>query len=409
MTLSSARVALVLSLAAGLPGCFDVKHGETKTAEDVVKTEPKVVARGSITGKASLDGSTLVVNARQGCALVEMREVKRTTTTDNRFESGTAGGLTAIGVIGSLPLTGGVIMLADSPRVFDNDSNSRTYNPTGKTAAIAIGTVLTLVGTTAVAIPIVNAARAAGSETTSTTENREGKTLRADSPCDGNIASQPLAVTAQAPNGSAASLGSTDAQGHLQSDLKVSLASWFNQPVPPVSAGILVNGQFIGEVDVSNVARVFFEERDKADELAWGRTEFQACAQQKNEQACAGVRNYLQALPAGRHADEARTLLGKFAPQSPVVAADDAADLLQRAVTEAANASNLAANKVREKAQTDQQKALLKAETDALRAGKQACQETCKKVCEEPPKSKAKVSPGAVQECKTSCNKEACQ
>ncbi len=397
-------------MAPGFTGCFEIKQGETKTADDIVKTEPKVVPRGSFTAKLDLDGTKLTVNARQTCALVEMQEVKHTTSIENRLESGTAGSLTALAILGSIPLTGGVIMLADAPKAFDSNRDARRYNPVGKGAAIALGTLLTTVGTLAVTIPIINAGRASGSEKSSSTDHREAKTIRPSVPCDGTVPPTPVGITAQAPGGPNASLGSTDSQGNLIVDLKVSLAPWFTGAAPPpVTAGIYVNGQFAGEVKVADVARAIFAERGQQDDLAWAQAEPQACGSQRSEAACARIRSYVATFPTGHHFEEAQRLVSSLAPQAPVVAQDTAAALLQRAVTSAQSAANLAANKVREKAQKDQQKALLKSEEDAAAAGKLACVATCKKVCEEPLHSQQKgVSSQSVGECKSTCAEEAC-
>ena len=400
---------LAAALLAASTGCVDVSHGEPKTAEVIVKTDPKVVSRGFVRAKVALDGASLDVDARPTCDLVEVADVEHRTTVDNRMDKGMPGALAAVGVIGGLPLTGGIVMIADSPHVYGRNTNSRTYNPAGRSSELVGGVLLALAGTVTVAVPIVNAARAAGGTTTTTHEPRDGRTLRADVACDGSAATQSFAVTARAASGENATLGTTDARGHLRADLEIALASWLIEPAPPVSAGIFVNGQLAGDVDLTQTVQAFLEHRAKQDESAWSRADAQGCVQQKSESGCAGVKSYLQALPQGRHASEAKTLLGKFLPKPPVVAADDAKDLVARAIASAQSASNLASNKVREKAETDQQKALLKAEDDARRAGKQACQETCKKVCEEPLATNPKTSPVSTQECKTTCVAEACQ
>ena len=214
---------------------------------------------------------------------------------------------------------------------------------------------------------------------------------------------------AEVAGGADASLVARD-QGNLTTDLKISLAPWFTGPQPPpVSAGIYVNGQFLGEVRVADVARAIFDDRAQQDDLAWSQAEPQACGSQKAEPACARVRAYIATFPTGHHLEEAHRLIQSLTPQQPVVAQDAGPALLQRAVTAAQSAANIAANKVREKAQKSQQKALLKSEEDAAAAGKVACVATCKKVCEEPLGSQQKgVSPQSVAECKSTCAEEAC-
>lgn len=403
----SHRAALTALLGLAAPafaGCFEISHGDTKTAENIVKVEPKVVPRNAFMAKVVLEGPKLTVSARQSCSLVEMQEVEHQSSTEKKFESGVAGGLIAMGALGSIPLTGGIIMLADAPKVFSSSHDSRTYNPSGKGAAIAVGTLLTVVGTVSISVPIVNAGRVAGRETTTTTERREGKTLRSGVACEGTPPTS-VAVTAQAP-GLAASLGQTDQQGNLTVDLKVALASWFQQPVPPVSAGIYVNNQFVSEVNVAELARLIHAEREQQDDLTFSQAEPQACASQKNEAACAKIRAYVASFPAGKHIEEAQRLIGAFTPQAPVVAVSTVADTLARAVAAAQAAENVAANKVREKAQKDQQKALLKSEEDAAKAGKAACEATCRKECEGD--KKTPLRPAESTECRTTCIEEVC-
>lgn len=406
---SAALMALATLAAPGLAGCFEIKNGDTKTAEDVVKSVPKLVPRGSLTAQLDLDGSKLTIAARQTCALVEIEDVEHTTKTEKKFESGVTGGLVAMGLLGSVPLAGGIAMLADSPKVFDSNHDSRTYNPTGKGAAIALGTLLTTIGTVSVAVPLINAGRVAGSDTSTSTDHREGKTLRAQVACDGSVPATAFSVTAQAPGGPNASLGQTDAQGHMTSDLKVALASWFTTGVPPVSAGIYVNNQFVGEIKVDDLARSVFAERAQQDELAWTQAEAQTCGSLRTEAACARVRAYQTAFPTGRHVEEAVRTLAPLTPQPPVVAENPLTQRIRRAVQAAQSASNLAANKVRERAQKEQQKALLKAEEDAAKAGKAACEATCRKSCDEPQDPKSKTNPQRdAAECRTTCVEEAC-
>jgi hypothetical protein len=400
-------VALLLAAPAA-SGCFEIQHGASKTVDDVTKSEPKIVPRAQIVAKIEQEGSKLSVSAHPTCALVEMQDIEHTTKTEKKFDGGVTGGLVAMGILGAVPLTGGIVMLADSPKVFDSSHDARTYNPTGRGAAVALGTVLTAIGTVSVAVPIVNAGRVAGSETSTSSERREGKTLRPNVACDGTAPATSYSVMIQAAGGQSVSLGATDAQGHLSADLKISLAPWLTTPVPPVSAGIYVNNQFVGEVALDDVYRELQSDRAKQDELTWSQVDAGPCAQLHTEPACAKVRAYVAAFPSGKHADDARGLLGALAQQAPVVAENVAAERLGRAVAAAQQAQTLAANKVRERAEKEHQKALLKAEEDALKAGKSACEASCKKVCDEPSSGKQKLTAAESSACRTTCVEEVC-
>ena len=115
------RLARVLAVAALAPlaamplGCFEIHNGESKTSEDVEKTEPIATQTGSFTATMKADGSVVNVQVKAHCALVEQQTVKITTHYDKVLDDGVAPFLTALGLIGSLPLTGGVAMLADAP------------------------------------------------------------------------------------------------------------------------------------------------------------------------------------------------------------------------------------------------------------------------------------------------------
>lgn len=407
-----ARVLAAASCAALalLPlGCFEIHNGESKTSEDIEKTEPIATQNGSFTATMKADGAVVTVQVKAHCSLVEQQTVKITTHYDKVLDDGVAPFLTALGLIGSLPLTGGVAMLADAPSVYSSDPHSRLYNSTGQETVIGVGVALTVVGVGMVSIPIVNAIRAAGSKDEDTTTTRQGKTIRSDAPCDGMIALQARTVTGKSAMGQVFTLGSTDAEGRMSTNLKQVLGQpgIFGNAAPPVSLGIYVDTQYVGEIDTAEIVQGLAADKEKQDETMWATVNAASCAELKTEQACAQVRQYLGLFPQGHHAKQAADLVAKIAATAPPVAVDTSGNVLQQAIDSASNASATASQKVLDAAALAQQKALLKAQEDAQKAGRQACQTECARVCEAP-LAQGKTTPKAAADCKSSCISQVC-
>lgn len=391
-------------------GCFEIHHGQSKTAESIEKTEPIATPSGSFTASMKTDGSVVSVTVKSHCTLVEQQTVKITTSYDKVLDEGAANFLTALGLIGSLPITGGVVLLADSPNVYDNDPHARLYNPTGKATVIGAGVALTVIGVGMIILPITNAIHAAGSEDETTTTTRQGRTLRADAPCEGAVAVPARTVVGKSAQGQTITIGTTDAEGHMTMNLKQVLGqpNIFGGGPVPISLGVYVDNQYVGEVQTGDVMQEILRERSQQDESTWKDADPSACAAQHTEQVCQRVRQYLQLFPQGAHAREAQEMISKLTGGGPgvVIAQNPNANVLDNAVASAQAASAKAAQKILDAAQAAQQKALLKAQDDAQRAGKVACQEECKRVCEAPLKTGG--SPKDAGECRTSCIQEAC-
>lgn len=403
-------IAALAPLAALPLGCFEIHNGESKTSEDVEKTEPIATQTGSFTASMKADGPVVNVQVKAHCSLVEQQTVKITTHYDKVLDDGVAPFLTALGLIGSLPLTGGVAMLADAPNVYSSDPHSRTYNATGQETVIGVGVALSVVGVGMVSIPIVNAIRAAGTKDEDTTTTRQGKTIRGDAPCDGTVALQARTVTGKSASGQVFTLGSTDAEGRMSTNLKQVLGQpgIFGNAAPPVSLGIYVDTQYVGEVDTAEVVQGLAADKEKQDDTMWSTADATICADQHTEQACAGVRKYMQLFPQGHHMKQAQELVAKITGATPTVAVDpNSANVLTDAINAASNASATASQKVLDAAAIAQQKALLKAQEDAQKAGKQACQIECARVCEAPVAT-GKGTPKAAADCKASCISQVC-
>jgi hypothetical protein len=305
------------------------------------------------------------------------------------------------------------VLLADSPNVYQSDPHSRLYNPTGKDTVIAAGIALVVAGVGTLILPIGNAIHAAGSDEETSTTTRQGKTIRADSPCDATVALPAHSVVAKGAGGQSVAIGATDGSGRMSASLKEIFARpgvFGNAPIP-VSMGIYVDNQFVGEVQTGDIMREVEKERAAQDEATWNAANPDVCAREHTDQACIRVRQYRDLVVAGQipgaHASAAEDLISKATPATVAAGGAAGTSLVQSAVQQAQAASASAAQKVIEAADAAQKKALLKAQDDAQRAGKAACEATCKQVCESAIKT-GKETPQDAATCKTTCVQEAC-
>jgi hypothetical protein len=376
-------------LVAGLSGCIEFGHGESKTAEDVVDTKPEVVRTpANDRSTVELNGTVLTITATARCDLVEMESVEQKTKTARKFEDDMELPVGLLEGLAAVPIGVGIGLLADSPNVYKDDPNQRLYNSTGQDSVVTTGVVLIVLGVAAAAWPTVELIRSAVPETSTTTTTRQGAALQRGVPCRADQTASGHAVSLRYSGGSF-SIGSTDGAGKLVVDLKQVLpVSAFQAPIPPVSMGVWLDSQLVGEIGVAKVGVAMLAEREQQDELAWQAAEPGACASGLNETACAGVRRYLGAFPQGRHANEANGLIaritGAVAPtgtgQVQLAVAPPSA-LLQKAVAEAQTAAQKAMEAARTKADLAAQKAEEATAKQIVKAGHDACVQTCRQVC----------------------------
>ena len=391
-------------------GCEEVSRTRVKTVDDVIERTPKTVFQNQFSGDAVIDEGRLTVRVEPACSLVEMETVETTTvyekkalSDDERTWMGALGGASVV------PVGGGIALLADSGNVYEDDPNQRLYNSNGQDSAIIGGVILLLVGAAMATPPIVNAFRYVGDEEeTGKPFERQGQTLRSGVTCGGSAGQPAFALTARF-GAFNVPIGQGTGPAKTVIDLKSKLpVSVLDAAPTPVSAAIYANESFLAEVRIAEVVEQLRKDRGEQDDLTWRTGEPGACESQRNEQACAGVRRYLSAFPAGRHAKEAQALVARInaatAPPpgppvkaGPAIAEDPGKSKLDAARRAAAEAAAKAAEAAEKKRREDEALRAKKAAEDAQKASKKACTEACVAAC------------GKDATCRSTCSQEVCK
>ncbi|MFO0553236.1 MAG: hypothetical protein U0271_32925 [Polyangiaceae bacterium] len=375
MSSSTRRALGVAAALVGLSslGCVEVQRMNTRIDERVLSREQVSVATERFEAHIDQVGNTLRVRVQPECALVEEETIQYRDVVDKRLRDEDVAWMTALAVLGAAPLITATALLADAPNVYPNDPNARLYNYAGQDTIIAIGVVLGAVGLAAVLPPMVNGLRAVGSEGAVSEQKRQGATIRPEAPCRGSELPPVYRVLATTGNQSIV-IGGARANLDTIIDLKAALGEiLLGLDQPPSRVSIWINDKYLIDADVTGVLAEVRADRAAADDAAWRSAEPEACA--KNPSACSAVQLYLARFPNGRHADEARRILGE---RLAVARSADPALRLQQARDAAVAASSEAVRKAMIEADKDYAAAREKAAKD----GTLACERACDQVCE---------------------------
>lgn len=375
----TASVGLCAALAACALGCGEVRYGAPDFQDRILSTTQRRVPGESVRAQAWQQGTELRVHALRHCDLVQWHEIERTTEwesdEDHEVEWIILG-------VSSVPLTTGIILLADSPAVYEEDRNARQYNPNGPEGAIAGGVILLAAGTILAVVPTVELIRTSGRQQEQSIVHERGRVLRPDVTCDADQPAQGALVAARISTLAGEreqeriTLGTTNSQGKLVVDLAQAIPpAAIEGPIAPHSLELWVADRMVGLIDLLPVRRAHRQLAEQRDEAAWQQADAASCRERADEQACAAVRAYLERFPTGAHADEAKSLLGLVSPgpaaDSPLVKQTD--DGKGRPTGPAGQA----AERARE-------------------AAKRQCRETCRVSCR------------GDRACEALCRKEAC-
>jgi hypothetical protein len=379
--LTPSRIALGLSLAAALCGCADISMTAVDTHDRVLSRRKEVVPSSSVRVRSRLAGTTLFLQTTQGCDLVEMEEVQRTEILE--ADEDPTEELVVLG-LSTVPLVSGIILLADAPAVYDDDRNSRLYNPVGKTGAYVGGTILTSVGGILALVPTIELLRiAAASEEREEILSRTGARLAGGVPCEGPPVPVRASVVLRLAGADVHTVGTDDA-GMLEIDLVSAIPPELAQRATTVQ--VLVADQMVGELEVSPILDAQREAERAREAEAWKRADPARCDQAPPEDrfACRGVSLFLQQFPDGFHAEEARELLRRRGVSPPpTIATDDEQEASEHVLDEA-----------REQLERERQT---------------ACARACEDACEhEPPPPKGMSAADAMAACTERCEQEVC-
>ncbi len=368
-----------------LAACVDIRKTHIRSAEEVIDSKPTVSAQNRFTADSSIEGTVIRVMVTPRCDEVAMETVEVSDISDKYMDEDEVALFTLLAIVGAAPLGTGTGLLADAPNVYDSDPNLRLYNSTGQDAVIATGVILVSVGLAASLPPLINGLRAVGTSAETRTMERQGATLKENVPCRGAEGQRRYNVSVRL-GPDAYALGQAAPNDPFTVDLQGAVLPRLRaMSPPPRGIALWIDDKFQKEFPIDPLLSLIQSDIGREDDAVWLAAESTTCAQNKN--VCAGVQNYLVRFPNGRHAEEARRLLGQTAltvASSPTL---DAAKL----------AGVTARDNTIEKLTGDAQKAFDKAAADAETQGIAACKRECNRVC------------AADNACKTQCALQVCQ
>jgi hypothetical protein len=330
------RPLVLVGLAAATVGCDSIRLATAETHDTVISRRTDVVAGSGVRAEGRVEGSVLHLRTYGTCDMVEMNRIRRhevREADEDLTEEGVVLGLATI------PLTTGIVILADAHNVHPDDRHSRLYNPIGQEGAYIVGSVLTGVGGLLAGAALVQLFRvaAAGEEVDFEVEER-GTTLKSNVTCSSGVGERAASVTIMAGGTTVASLTSNGT-------LTVDLATVVPRPVAEreFTGTVMVQGQTVLEFDMAPVRAQLLALEDQRDEEVWQQTDLKRCrtAPVDDTEACHSVEAYLEMFPEGAHAAEARALLSRRpgGTQGGVIASDPTDEATREAARRAAEAT----------------------------------------------------------------------
>ncbi len=307
---STARTAAFLLLASLivapiLPACATVGYAEARNEDVPLKRGREEVPQdqGAL-ARVFQDGTTLTVTAARACDIRETATVRRTARRDRINASPTLdwvlGGL-GVGAVGA-----GAIVYADASKVHPRDDTSREYNPVGPDNARLAGGALVVAGAALASVALVDAVRTSGEEQETSVVELPGETVSRSVRCKRHpLVGAPVALAlpgAKAPIPS----GQTDAAGKLTVRLEQVLQD-DSAAGATGEASVLVAGAKAGTISLAPL-------QFAVEEAAWKGLYKEGCSNPQSVDACKPVEDFLRRHPDGKHAQEARLLLGEAAP-----------------------------------------------------------------------------------------------
>lgn len=374
-----------LGALACATGCVDIRKTHIRTTEEVIETTPTVSAQTRFNAESSLEGSIVRVLVTPRCDEVAMETVEVSDISDRYIDEDEVALLTLLAIVGAAPLGTGTGLLADAPNVYDSDPNGRLYNATGQDAVIATGVILTSVGLAASLPPLINGLRAVGTSAERRTMTRQGATLQENVPCRGADNQRRYAISVRL-GPDAYALGTAVPNDPFTADLTAAVLPRLRaMNPPPRGMALWIDDKFQREFPIEPLLTLIQSDLVREDEAVWSTAGAAECA--KNKAACAGVQAYLVRFPTGRHAEEAKKLVG----QSGLTVA--ASPSLDAAKTAGATARDNTLEKLTGDARKVFDKAVVDAEVQAIAV----CKRECNRVC------------GQDAACKNQCALEVCQ
>lgn len=291
-----------LCVAAGLPACARVGLSEARNEDVPLKRGRQEVPRetGAV-ARVTRAGTELTVAVARVCDIRETRTVRRTARRD-RVNSTPAVDW-VLGGLGVAAMGAGIGVYVDASNVHSRDDTSRQYNPVGPDNARLLGGALVVTGAALASVAVVDVVRTSGEEEDTSVVELPGETIDRGVPCKG----RPLVgveVALALSDGKPVVVGRTDETGKLTVKLDEALQG---TALSGAKARVLVGGRRAGDVSLAPL-------RLALEEAAWKGVYKEGCANPQSLDACKPVEDFLQRYPGGKHAQEARVLLGEAAP-----------------------------------------------------------------------------------------------